>query len=174
LVDHCDRCGLCLTVCPLFAAQDRESSAARGKNALTQALPRAWGAGGRRAQGGELLPPLPDCVANCPNKVATDEAHGGGAAIPAQPDRGGERQVPAVGGFWPARPWCGWRRGAGPAAQTGLNRLAPYGMAPDAYTRSHFLPPLRVRRPWAGRQRQAPGRSGPGRRWPISRGAGCG
>ena len=41
LVSQCDRCGTCLTVCPLFGSKDIESSAARGKNAILRALRRA-------------------------------------------------------------------------------------------------------------------------------------
>ena len=75
LVSQCDRCGTCLTVCPLFGSKDIESSAARGKNSILRAL----------ASGG--LEPTKDvkaaldfcllcqrCVVNCPAKVQTDEA----------------------------------------------------------------------------------------------------
>ena len=37
LVSQCDRCGNCLTVCPLFGSKDIESSAARGKNSILPA-----------------------------------------------------------------------------------------------------------------------------------------
>jgi glycolate oxidase iron-sulfur subunit len=74
-VGSCDRCGTCLTVCPLFSIRDIEKVSARGKNALTLAL----------AEGGiqptaEMLAAAnfcllcQNCVANCPNKVKTDEA----------------------------------------------------------------------------------------------------
>ena len=75
LVSQCDRCGTCLTVCPLFGSKDIESSAARGKNSILRAL----------AEGG--LEPTAEvraaldfcilcqrCVDNCPAKVKTDEA----------------------------------------------------------------------------------------------------
>ena len=71
----CDRCGACLTVCPLFGEKDIESSSARGKNNLALGL----------AQG--VVKPTPEllnavnfcllcrtCVDNCPTKVQTDEA----------------------------------------------------------------------------------------------------
>ena len=38
LVAGCDRCGTCLTVCPLFKVRDVERSSARGKNAIARAL----------------------------------------------------------------------------------------------------------------------------------------
>ena len=38
LVSQCDRCGNCLTVCPLFGSRDIESSAARGKNSILRAM----------------------------------------------------------------------------------------------------------------------------------------
>jgi len=75
LVAACDRCGTCLTVCPLFKVQDVERVSARGKNALARGL----------AEGGiEPLPEVRDavefcllcraCADGCPNKVPTDEA----------------------------------------------------------------------------------------------------
>jgi glycolate oxidase iron-sulfur subunit len=75
LVAGCDRCGNCLTVCPLFKVHDVERAGARGKNAIARAL----------AEGG--LEPLPEvraavdfcllcraCVDSCPNHIPTDEA----------------------------------------------------------------------------------------------------
>jgi len=75
LVAGCDRCGTCLTVCPLFKVQDIERVSARGKNAIARGL----------AEGG--LEPRPEvraavdfcllcraCADTCPNQVATDEA----------------------------------------------------------------------------------------------------
>ena len=75
IVSQCDRCGTCLTVCPLYGAKDVESSSARGKNNLALGL----------LQG--VVKPTPavldamnfcllcrTCVDNCPTKVQTDEA----------------------------------------------------------------------------------------------------
>ena len=36
IVSQCDRCGTCLTVCPLFGAKDIESSSARSKNNIAR------------------------------------------------------------------------------------------------------------------------------------------
>ncbi|MBP2666389.1 MAG: lutA 2, partial [Firmicutes bacterium] len=70
LVSQCDRCGNCLTVCPLFGSKDLEASAARGKNTILRAM----------ADG--VLEPTPEvraaldfcilcqrCVTACPAKV---------------------------------------------------------------------------------------------------------
>ncbi|MDR3670749.1 MAG: (Fe-S)-binding protein [Holophaga sp.] len=75
LVAGCDRCGTCLTVCPLFKVQDLERVSARGKNAIARGL----------AEGGlELRPEVRTavefcllcraCADACPNNVPTDEA----------------------------------------------------------------------------------------------------
>ena len=75
IVSQCDRCGTCLTVCPLYGAKDVESSSARGKNNLALGLLLG------------VIQPTPavqdamnfcllcrTCVDNCPTKVQTDEA----------------------------------------------------------------------------------------------------
>ena len=38
IASQCDRCGNCLTVCPLYEERDIESSCARGKNNLALGL----------------------------------------------------------------------------------------------------------------------------------------
>ena len=74
IVSQCDRCGNCLTVCPLFGAKDLEYASARGKNNIARAM----------VEGGiEANSQVSDvvnfcllcgtCVNNCPNKVKTDE-----------------------------------------------------------------------------------------------------
>jgi glycolate oxidase iron-sulfur subunit len=74
IVIQCDRCGTCLTVCPLFGVKDVEASSARGKNILARAVVE----GGFAADGGcskdELLSAVPHCIDNCPSKVKTDGA----------------------------------------------------------------------------------------------------
>ena len=75
LVAGCDRCGTCLTVCPLFKVRDVERSSARGKNAIARGLAEGGlepAAGVREAVEFCLL--CRACADSCPNKVATDEA----------------------------------------------------------------------------------------------------
>ena len=75
IVSQCDRCGTCLTVCPLYGVKDVEVSSARGKNNLALGLLLG------------VVKPTPEvqeamnfcllcrtCVDNCPTKVQTDEA----------------------------------------------------------------------------------------------------
>jgi glycolate oxidase iron-sulfur subunit len=141
IVSQCDRCGACLPVCPLFGARDIEASSARGKNVITRAL----------AEGG--LDPAPDvakavdfcllcraCVENCPSKVKTDEAmidvrqyladHTGGTAV----------KYKAIGSFLKSRGLVKLASGAlSVLRRLGLNSVFPYGMAPEEYTRAHYL-----------------------------------
>lgn len=137
----CDRCGACLTVCPLFAAKDVEASAARGKNAIARAL----------AEGG--LAPSRDtlaavnfcllcraCVENCPSKVRTDEAMVDVRQYLIEKTGSANLKYRAVGSFLKNR------NAVMLAAKTlsllrklGLGSVFPYGMVPEEYTRAHFL-----------------------------------
>ena len=141
LVSQCDRCGNCLTVCPLFGSRDIESSAARGKNSILRAM----------ADGG--LEPTPEvraaldfcilsqrCVENCPAKVQTDEAMILVRQYLADNAGGASLKYRFVGGVM-GRPWMIKLGAAGLAVarKLGLNSLAPFGAAPDEYTRTHFL-----------------------------------
>ncbi len=141
LVSPCDRCGACLPVCPLFAAKDVESSAARGKNTLTRAL-----AGGVVEPSAALLEAAGfcllcrTCVDNCPNKVATDEAMVDVRQYLINHTGALNAKYRAVGSFLRSPTLV--KLAAGGLAllrKTGLNRLVPYGSAPDEYTRTHFL-----------------------------------
>lgn len=75
IVKACDRCGTCLTVCPLFTLNGIERTSARGKNSII----RAFAAG--------LIPEMKEaqraldycllcraCVDICPAHIQTDEA----------------------------------------------------------------------------------------------------
>ena len=141
LVSQCDRCGTCLTVCPLFGSKDIESSAARGKNAILRAL----------ATGG--LKPTSDvkaaldfcllcqrCVANCPAKVQTDEAMILARQYLADNAGGASLKYRLVGGFMgsPLMVKLG-AFGLSVMRKLKLNNLAPFGAAPDEYTRTHFM-----------------------------------
>ena len=141
LVSQCDRCGTCLTVCPLFGSKDIESSAARGKNSILRAL----------ASGG--LEPTKDvkaaldfcllcqrCVVNCPAKVQTDEAMILARQYLADNAGGASLKYRLVGGFMgsPLMVKLG-AFGLSVMRKLGLNNLAPFGAAPDEYTRTHFM-----------------------------------
>jgi glycolate oxidase iron-sulfur subunit len=140
-VSQCDRCGTCLTVCPLFSVQDVEKVSARGKNAITRAL----------AEGG--LKPTADvlavanfcllcqtCVANCPNKIQTDEAMINVRQYLTDRAGGVSAKYKAIGGVMKRKGMI--KLAAALLAflrKSGLNRLFPYGMVPEEYTRTHFL-----------------------------------
>jgi glycolate oxidase iron-sulfur subunit len=141
MVSRCDRCGTCLPVCPLFGVKGVEATSARGKNAIARAL-----AGGGIEPTREALDIVNfcllcrACVDTCPAKVPTDEAMvdvrqhltdlAGGASV----------KYRIVGGVL-KRP--GIVRAAAAALsilrRSGLNNLFPFGMAPEEYTRAHFL-----------------------------------
>ena len=141
LVSPCDRCGACLPVCPLFGARDVESSSARGKNTLTRAL-----AGGVIEPGPDVLAAMNfcllcrTCVETCPNRVATDEAMVDVRQYLMNRTGAANVKYRAVGGFLKSRGLVKLAAGAlAILRKTGLNRVFPYGMAPDEYTRAHFL-----------------------------------
>jgi glycolate oxidase iron-sulfur subunit len=140
-VSRCDRCGTCLTVCPLFKARDVESSAARGKNQLTRAL-----AEGVLAPSPELLKAANFCLlcractANCPNQIATDDAMVDVRQYLVEATGAANLKYRAVGAFLKSRAGVAFAAGAlALLRRTGLNRIFPYGMAPDQYTRAHYL-----------------------------------
>lgn len=75
LVNQCDRCGACLTVCPVYDATHRETAAARGRLATV----RAMAEGGltpdsKMAEAFEFCLLCKACTENCPSHVRTDEA----------------------------------------------------------------------------------------------------
>ena len=139
-VSQCDRCGTCLTVCPLFGVKDIEKSAARGKNAMTRAL----------ADGG--LEPTKavldaanfcllcqNCVDSCPNKIKTDEAMVNVRQYIMNKTGGTTLKYKMLGGIMKKRTIVNL------AAQSlslvralKLNKLVPFGMAPDEYTGKQF------------------------------------
>jgi glycolate oxidase iron-sulfur subunit len=141
IVGRCDRCGACLPVCPLFGARDVEASSARGKNAIARAL----------AEGG--IEPQPEvlaavnfcllcraCVDNCPSKVKTDEAMIDVRQYLMDRTGGLNLKYRAVGGLLKSRGLV--KLAAGTLAlcrSLGLGSVFPHGMAPEEYTRAHFL-----------------------------------
>jgi glycolate oxidase iron-sulfur subunit len=140
-VGRCDRCGTCLTVCPLFGVKGVEATSARGKNAVTRAL-----AAGGIAPTREALDIVNfcllcrACVDTCPAKVPTDEAMVDIRQHLTDRTGGPSVKYRLVGGVL-KRPGV---VKAGAAAlsilrKTGLGGLFPYGMAPEEYTLDHFL-----------------------------------
>lgn len=74
LVNQCDRCGACVSVCPLYDLNNRESSVARGKIALARALVEGGLATNTEiAKTFEFCLLCKACTHNCPSKVKTDE-----------------------------------------------------------------------------------------------------
>lgn len=141
LVAGCDRCGTCLTVCPLFKVQDLERVSARGKNAIARAL----------ADGG--LEPQPElrgavdfcllcraCADACPNQVRTDQAMVRVRQFLTDADGGPPLKYRLAGGV------LGSRRlvGLGALALAALRRLKlaawlPAALVPREFPRSAFL-----------------------------------
>lgn len=140
IVSQCDRCGSCLTVCPLFGTKDIEASSARGKNNIARAL----------AQG--VLKPTADvlkaadfclmcraCVANCPSKVKTDEAMIAIRQHFADKD-GTSLKYKAIGTVMKNRTLVKLSSTALTVLRkAGINSLVPFGMAPDEFSRERYL-----------------------------------
>jgi glycolate oxidase iron-sulfur subunit len=141
MVSRCDRCGACLPVCPLFGVKGIEATSARGKNTIARAL-----AGGGIEPTRELLDAVNfcllcrACVETCPAKVPTDEAMVDVRQHLTDLAGGADGKYRLVGGVL-KRP--GIVKAAAAALsilrRSGLNSLFPHGMAPEEYTRSHFL-----------------------------------
>jgi glycolate oxidase iron-sulfur subunit len=140
-VSRCDRCGACLPVCPLFGVKGVEATSARGKNAIALAL----------ADGG--IEPTREafdivnfcllcrsCVEVCPAKVMTDEAMIDVRQHLTDMTGGISTKYRMVGGIL-KRPGVVKAVAAilSSLRRAGLNSLFPYGMAPEEYTRAHFL-----------------------------------
>jgi len=141
LVTGCDRCGTCLTVCPLFKVQDLERVSARGKNAIARGL----------AEGG--LEPRPEvraavefcllcraCADNCPNQVATDEAMIRVRQFFTDAAGGPPAKYALVGGVLRSRRLV--RLGSlslGLLRRLGVLRLLPAALVPREFPRRAFL-----------------------------------
>jgi glycolate oxidase iron-sulfur subunit len=140
-VSQCDRCGTCLTVCPLFGVKGVEATGARGKNTIARAL----------AEGGfeptrEVLDVINfcllcrACVETCSNRIPTDEVMIDVRQYLTNLAGGADGKYKVIGSIL-KRP--GVVKAAAAALsilrRSGLNSLFPHGMAPDEYTRAHFL-----------------------------------
>jgi glycolate oxidase iron-sulfur subunit len=140
-VHSCDRCGACLTVCPLFGIKEIEATGARGKNSIVRALAEGGLKPTRAAlRAVDFCLLCRACVEICPAGVPTDEAMVDVRQHLSNLFGGPTLEYKIVGGILK-------HPGVVTAAakslsllrRTGLNRLVPYAMAPEEYTRSHFL-----------------------------------
>ena len=91
------------------------------------------------------------CVENCPAKVKTDEAMILVRQYLADNAGGASLKYRFVGGVM-GRPWMIKLGAVGlaMARKLGLNSLAPFGAAPDEYTRTHFLTAFGLAALWNG------------------------
>jgi glycolate oxidase iron-sulfur subunit len=141
MVSRCDRCGTCLPVCPLFGVKGVEATSARGKNTIARAL-----AGGGIEPTREALDIVNfcllcrACVDICPAKVPTDEAMVNVRQHLTDLTGGAGVKYRLIGGVL-KRPVIVKAAAAALSIlrRSGLNALFPYGMAPEEYSRAHFL-----------------------------------
>lgn len=141
IVSQCDRCGTCLTVCPLFGAKDIESSGARGKNNVARAMLQGViepGAGVLDVVNFCLL--CRTCVDNCPSKVKTDEAMIAIRQYFADKAGGPAAKYRALGGLMKNRTLVKLSAGTLKVVRKmGMNGIVPHGMAPREFTRKQYL-----------------------------------
>lgn len=141
MVHNCDRCGACLTVCPLFEVKGIEATSARGKNSIIRALAENGLEPSRavlKAVDYCLL--CRACVEVCPANVPTDEAMVDVRQYLGDLLGAANIEYKIVGDILK-------RPGVVKVAaltlsllrKSGMNSLVPYGMTPDEYTRDHFL-----------------------------------
>ena len=76
IVDKCDRCGACTTVCPLYKVDRKDRATSRGKIAIVRALLEDKLDGNEKALRHALDYCLlcKACTEVCPGKVMTDQA----------------------------------------------------------------------------------------------------
>lgn len=138
---QCDRCGTCLTVCPLFGVKDVEASSARGKNNITRGLKQGVlqpTAALREAANFCLL--CRTCVENCPSKVQTDEAMIALRQHLADKHGGPGIKYKALGTLMRNRRLVKLSAQAlGIVRKARVNRLVPFGMAPREFNRRQYL-----------------------------------
>jgi glycolate oxidase iron-sulfur subunit len=141
IVTQCDRCGTCLTVCPLFGVKDVEASSARGKNILARAVVE-----GGFAPDGRVLEKMNfcllcrTCIDNCPSKVKTDEAMIALRQYITDRAGGPNAKYRALGAMMKRKNLVKFSAGAlGAVRRLGLGGLVPFGMAPSPMSRAQYL-----------------------------------
>ncbi|MDF2634177.1 MAG: protein of unknown function cysteine-rich region domain protein [Pelosinus sp.] len=141
IVSQCDRCGTCLTVCPLFGVKDIESSSARGKNNIARGMIQ-----GVVKPSAEVLDIVNfcllcrTCVDNCPSKVKTDNAMIVIRQYFAEKNGSPGIKYKALGGLMKNRTLVKFSAGTLKILRKiGMNTLIPHGMAPSEFTRKQYL-----------------------------------
>jgi len=141
MISQCERCGTCLTVCPLYSIQDIERVSPRGKNMIARAL----------SQGGieptaEVLHAVNfcllcrSCVENCPSKIKVDQTMINVREYLTKRNGGPGLKYSVLGGMLKRRGMVKLAAGAlSVVRKIGLSNLVPHGMAPDEYMKDHFL-----------------------------------
>lgn len=141
IVNQCDRCGTCLTVCPLFGEKDIESSSARGKNNIARGLIQ-----GVVKPSTEVLNIVSfcllcrTCVDNCPSKVKTDDAMIALRQYFADKNGSPGAKYKALGALMKNRTLVKLSAGTLTVLRkVGMNRMIPHGMVPREFTRKQYL-----------------------------------
>lgn len=141
IVSQCDRCGTCLTVCPLFGVKDIESSSARGKNNIVRGMIQ-----GVVKPSEKVLTMINfcllcrTCVDSCPSKVKTDDAMIAIRQYFSDQNGGPDAKYKALGTLMKNRNLVKLSAGTLKVLRTiGMNRMIPHGMAPKEFTRKQYL-----------------------------------
>ena len=141
IVSQCDRCGTCLTVCPLFGARDIESSSARGKNNIIRGM--VQGVIKEEKQVSEVVNfclLCRTCVDSCPNKIKTDDAMIGIRQYFAAKTGSPGTKYKLLGGLMKNRTLVKLSAGTLKVLRKiGVNNLVPSGMIPQEFTREQYL-----------------------------------
>jgi len=141
IVSQCDRCGTCLTVCPLFGAKDIESSSARGKNNIVRGMIQ-----GVIKSESQVLNVVNfcllcrTCVDSCPNKIKTDDAMVAIRQYFSDKEGSPGAKYKALGGLMKNRTLVKLSAGTLKVLRkSGMNSFVPNGMAPSEFTRKQYL-----------------------------------
>lgn len=141
IVSQCDRCGTCLTVCPLYGIKDIESSSARGKNNIARGI-----LAGVVEADHEALKAINfcllcrTCIDSCPNKVKTDDVMIAVRQFFADKNGSPGIKYQALGSLMKNRKLVKLSAGALQLMRgMRLNHLVPHGMAPREFTRKQYL-----------------------------------
>ncbi|WP_378954169.1 (Fe-S)-binding protein [Pelosinus sp. sgz500959] len=145
IVNQCDRCGTCLTVCPLFEVKDVESSSARGKNNIIRGMIQ-----GVLKDETQVLDKVNfcllcrTCVDSCPNKIKTDDAMIGIRQYFSNKAGSPGAKYKALGALMKNRTLIKISAGTLKVLRKiGVNHLIPRGIVPSEFTRQNYLASFR-------------------------------